>query len=871
MRQSKVIITTMKNEAPYILEWVAHHLVLGFDHIVAFTNDCTDTTNKILIRLQELGHVTFQPNHRGHGGVHRTALRRARRMDIVKNADWLYVTDADEFLNIHVGDNSVDALIAASGGEKVDVIMIPWRIFSYNKRAILRDASITAQFTDAELTYEDGGAGRRFVKSLFRNKDVYRRIGLHNPHIRDEHVDQLNWALPGAVQTSTTPFGNHVSPPFGHDFAQINHYAVRSAQGYLLKKFRGRANHQSHVLDNGYWERWNRGGEVDTSIHRYEPKVSALIEEFRSDPILSRLHRRGFKWHKDTLDSLLEDPAYFDLYRKTSASEPTKYAARDRMIRPSILPPQPEPAPLLPVGTLWVEGPLSFVEQLCLKSFVAAGHPVHLYHYGRVDNAPEGVKLIDAREIHNPEEIIYNKQFNTPVVQADIFRLHMLQQTDCIWVDSDMLCMEPFVPKDGYLFGYFRGRELCNAVMRLPKDSPGLKAYLEYTRDEFPIHPSITGAEREALEASKAAGKHKHASEQAHSVYGPGVFTWFLEQSGEILHALPASVFYPVPFRHAGNISDINAGETRARYFKEDTVGVHLWGRRFRWWVAGRGVQRYSIADRQMRRLRIDPELAPIPTKRSPFPDRISFPADLPPQQTPTADIVTSVGVTTDKVAALGPFIRLAERVLSQLKTQNLYGIGKHPSDNAHRRIDKFPDEAGKVFALACEIQKYSATLGGLPDLNNPTNYSEKRLINSLFGLEQDEPVVAPESVPVNKTPAQFRVLVLDGHIAMIEHHSQKSVTRYDLNLKPIGTVAPTPKTVRPRSLAKVAKKAQELALGLDCIRFHIIAEGKNISVTDVTTNPEYFGDNALPDAIEKYLAQVWRGTGLFPNPAAAV
>lgn len=335
MRKSKVIITTMKNEAPYILEWVAHHLVLGFDHIVVFTNDCTDTTNEILMALQDRGHVTFQPNHRGHGGIHRAALRRARRMEVVRNADWLYVTDADEFLNIHVGDHSVDALIAASGGEDVDVIMIPWRIFSYNRRSILRDAPVTRQFTDAELTYEDGGAGRRFVKSLFRNKDVYRRIGLHNPHVREEFNDQVNWALPGGVQTSRTPFGNHVPPPFGQDFAQINHYAVRSAQAYLLKKFRGRANHQTHVLEKGYWKRWNRGGQADTSIDRYSAKVDALLAEFKSSPDLLKLHRRGFNWHKRTLQTLMKDQAYADLYRQIANSEPTRVARADRKVRES--------------------------------------------------------------------------------------------------------------------------------------------------------------------------------------------------------------------------------------------------------------------------------------------------------------------------------------------------------------------------------------------------------------------------------------------------------------------------------------------------------------------------------------------------------
>ena len=335
MTHAKVIITTMKNEAPYILEWVAHHLVIGFYHIVVLTNDCTDTTNAILTRLDALGYVTFQPNKKGPGGLHRTAIRRAQRLDVVRKAEWLYVTDADEFLNIHCGDHSVDALIAASGGDGVDVISVPWRIFSYNKRVILRDSPVTRQFTDAEPAYADGGAGRRFVKSLFRNKDVYHQIGLHNPHVRAEHATDLTWALPGGLQASRLQAGNHAQPPFGEEFAQINHYAVRSAQAYLLKRYRGRANHQSHVLDTGYWDRWNRGGCEDTTIHRYAALTQALLDVFKADPVLARMHRKGFRWHKAKLAELLQDDAYAALYAKISASDVVNVVKKDRGIRES--------------------------------------------------------------------------------------------------------------------------------------------------------------------------------------------------------------------------------------------------------------------------------------------------------------------------------------------------------------------------------------------------------------------------------------------------------------------------------------------------------------------------------------------------------
>ncbi|MGA1180601.1 MAG: glycosyltransferase family 2 protein [Marivivens sp.] len=52
----------MKNEGPYILEWVAHHLAIGFGHFIVVTNDCEDGTDEILLALQQRGPVTHVIN-----------------------------------------------------------------------------------------------------------------------------------------------------------------------------------------------------------------------------------------------------------------------------------------------------------------------------------------------------------------------------------------------------------------------------------------------------------------------------------------------------------------------------------------------------------------------------------------------------------------------------------------------------------------------------------------------------------------------------------------------------------------------------------------------------------------------------------------
>ncbi|MBT8409526.1 MAG: glycosyltransferase family 2 protein [Alphaproteobacteria bacterium] len=323
----------MKNEAPFILEWVAHQKVIGFDDIVVYTNDCTDGTDEILMRLDALGYLRFHRNHVGRGGVQRSALRQARRLDVIKDSDWIFVTDADEFLNIHVGDNRVDDLIAASGPD-ADVISVAWRMFSSAQRPIMRDKPVTAHFTDAELPYEDGGAGRRFFKSLMRNKEGFLRFGIHGPRPLPENEEQFVWTAPGGHHKRRRPFGTHLPPPFGQEIAQINHYAVRSAQSYLVKKSRGRANHATHNLDTAYWQRWNRGGAADTTISRYAGELQKWLDEFKSDRRLAQLHGAGFRWHKAKINELLEQEDYATLYRKIARSKPVICPRVDRRVIP---------------------------------------------------------------------------------------------------------------------------------------------------------------------------------------------------------------------------------------------------------------------------------------------------------------------------------------------------------------------------------------------------------------------------------------------------------------------------------------------------------------------------------------------------------
>ncbi len=101
----------------------------------------------------------------------------------------------------------------------------------------------------------------------------------------------------------------------------------------MAKRSRGRANHSSQTLGTEYWDRWNRGGSPDTTILRYRDEVDALLEEFKSDEVLHRLHRKAFRWHKDLITNLMEIPEYKDLYQILVEKPAVSFVAQDRGVQ----------------------------------------------------------------------------------------------------------------------------------------------------------------------------------------------------------------------------------------------------------------------------------------------------------------------------------------------------------------------------------------------------------------------------------------------------------------------------------------------------------------------------------------------------------
>ena len=230
------------------------------------------------------------------------------------------------------------------------------------------------------------------------------------------------------------------------------------------------------------------------------------------------------------------------------------------------------------VGTLWIGGPLSWLEQLCLKSFVDQGQKITLFSYDDVPNVPEGVIRRDGREVLDTENFIKYEKKDSYALFADLFRLHMIHQNPgMIWVDTDVYCHRPMDYDSDYVMGFELpgGHRVNNAVLGMPADSALMAALLEFTSDRFAVPPFLSAAQTNAYRAAAERGEPVHVSQQPWGVWGPLMITHFVHALGLQRQVMPLEAFYPVTF--PDRMAFVRRASLAAAKITPQTTALHLW------------------------------------------------------------------------------------------------------------------------------------------------------------------------------------------------------------------------------------------------------------------------------------------------------
>ena len=312
----------MKNEGPFIVEWVAWQRLLSVDTIVVLTNDCDDGTTQILDQLDRMGILRHLPNPMEiapdgsamRKQAHNTGIAYAKRLREWRDADYIFLTDVDEFPLLRDGDQTLKSLLERL--DYPDVLTMTETLFGTADVVEYVDEPITAQFTKSASLTPGKWRSRRGFKSITRN-DPRIAIRNHRPIAKPQTAAKLRW-LDGSGQDFPMDLrhvhqkGTDARGMF--DLITLNHYTLRSLESFLVKHARGDAVAEGRINET-YFRRRNQvfidNTEFQPHLPRLQEEMSALLKNTR----LAECHDKAAASHKAKIAELRDGPLFADLLR----------------------------------------------------------------------------------------------------------------------------------------------------------------------------------------------------------------------------------------------------------------------------------------------------------------------------------------------------------------------------------------------------------------------------------------------------------------------------------------------------------------------------------------------------------------------------
>jgi hypothetical protein len=284
------ICLIVRNEARDIAEWIAFHVMIGFDTQIIFDNQSTDETAAIIKAAAGLHDIRyhFWPNASQKSQVLAyEAACQAYKLEF----DWIAFIDSDEFI-IPTDDIPINQFLARFEG--FSGVALHWAIFGANGHVDFPQGGVLESFTRrAEVDFFPA----RHVKCIIRPAFAGSCLNPHCFELRGDRFGSYCDANGQKMHWWPAPEAGGLIPGLSHDgpdytFCRINHYFTRSRAHWLAKLKRGYPSDVA-VRKMEEFETYDRNEVEDTLALRYQARLHAGIEDILgiASPTVRRMRR----------------------------------------------------------------------------------------------------------------------------------------------------------------------------------------------------------------------------------------------------------------------------------------------------------------------------------------------------------------------------------------------------------------------------------------------------------------------------------------------------------------------------------------------------------------------------------------------------
>lgn len=302
------IVTIMKNEAPYVKEWLDYHILVGVKKFYIYDNDSDDNLHDVLRPYIEQGIVeyTFYPGQEQMLPAFNECVQRHR-----DDVEWLAIIDADEFI-VPVKTKTIQQTLRDYA--QYPAVGINWVMYDSNGHVDKPRGGVLENYTRCRKWFRHEPSAH--IKSIVQPSKVINVLTSHYSAYQD-----------GALAVDEN---KNIIDKSGKGFAftdyasvkklRINHYWSKSYEETLKKIERGNADSWPKRKLEECKQLWDiKYYTYDYNMYKYVVKLHGHFFRETVKYMYYKILGLYYDTKKTDLYKLIKKSGYFDKkwYKKT--------------------------------------------------------------------------------------------------------------------------------------------------------------------------------------------------------------------------------------------------------------------------------------------------------------------------------------------------------------------------------------------------------------------------------------------------------------------------------------------------------------------------------------------------------------------------
>jgi glycosyltransferase involved in cell wall biosynthesis len=271
------ICAIVRNEAPYIEEWIAFHLLQGVSNFLIFNDGSSDSTSEILSAIAKSEPVTvidWEARFQSFDDSQRYAYKFGACWFVGK-VNFVAFIDADEFLFSTNG--SLLPVELQNLAEQTSALAIELRLFGSDGHIEHTKGYVTSRFTKSTSPSHPGNL---WIKTVAKPQEIYDFDSCHSVVLRSGNY----------VLSDGSPYNKSSEHPGksikrGSGSLQINHYMLKSLEEYRQKQARCRYDELASRYDAEFFEARNSpnwaNGYINDFLVSFSDQITDRIAQFQ--------------------------------------------------------------------------------------------------------------------------------------------------------------------------------------------------------------------------------------------------------------------------------------------------------------------------------------------------------------------------------------------------------------------------------------------------------------------------------------------------------------------------------------------------------------------------------------------------------------